>query len=173
MIARRSKSRSFTPQLEALLQAEPGTIEQRRHDPRNASQLVQHVSNLGRAEHDRHLRRHPRPWKQLDHANVQTQYVAIEKQDAAQRLVLCRCRDVLFNGQPYQKRRDLRCAKPSGMTPAMEHDEAPDPMDVGVLSPPAVVPRADLGAYLLHQTRRRHGDPRCDDDAIVVNRESI
>jgi len=76
------------PQLEALLQPEPGTIEQRPHDPRNATQLVQHLSNLGRAGHDRRLRRHPRPWQQLDDANVQTQYVAIQKQDAAQRLVL-------------------------------------------------------------------------------------
>ena len=71
-----------------LLQPEPGTIAQRRHNPRNANQLVQHLSNLGRAEHDRHLRRHPRPWQQLDDANVQTQYVTIQKQDPAQRLVL-------------------------------------------------------------------------------------
>jgi hypothetical protein len=115
----------------------------------------------------------PRPWQQFDHADVQTQHLAIQKQDSAQRLVLCRWRHVLFDRQPGEKRRDLRCAKLPRMPPAMEHDEAPDPMDIGVLGPPAVMSRADLGAHLLEKTRRRHGHPPRDDDAIVVISGSI
>ena len=66
---------------------------------------------------------------------------------------------MLFDGQPGEKRRNLRCAELPRMPPVMEHDEAPDPMDVGILGPPAVVPRPNLGAHLLEKTRRRHGNP--------------
>jgi hypothetical protein len=55
----------------------------------------------------------------------------------------------------------------------MEHDEPADPMDIGVLGPSAVMPRTDFCAHLLKKTRRRHGNPICDDDAIVVSRGSI
>ena len=60
-------------------------------------------------------------------------------------------------GQPAEKRRDLRCAKLSGMPPAMEHNEAPDPMDIGVLGPPAVVPRPYRVPHPIEQLRARPG----------------
>src|SRR5438093_8245236 len=71
------------PELKALLQSEPGAIEEGRHNAWDASQLVQNLPYLGRAEHNRHLRRHPCPRQQLDHADVLTQHLAIEKQHTA------------------------------------------------------------------------------------------
>jgi hypothetical protein len=81
------------------------------------------------------------------------QHLAIEKQHTAERLVLRGRRHVLFHRQPREKRRDLRRAKLTGMSQTMKHDEPPDPVNVSVLGPPAVVPRADLRAHRLTASR--------------------
>jgi len=58
------------PKLKALLQSNPGAIEQHRDDPGHTSERVQHLSHFGHGQHTRHLRGHPRPRQQLDGADL-------------------------------------------------------------------------------------------------------
>jgi hypothetical protein len=50
-------------------------------------------------------------WRPLDDADVLPQHLGMEKQRAAERLLLRRCVHALFHGQPCEKRRHLRCTK--------------------------------------------------------------
>ena len=52
-------------------------------------------------------------------------------------------RDLVLHGQRRQEGRDLSGAHLGGVPLAVEEDEPPDPVDVRLLGPPAVVPRAD------------------------------
>ena len=52
-------------------------------------------------------------------------------------------RDFVLDGQRRQEGRDLAGAHLGGVPLAVEEDEPPDPVDVRLLGPPAVVPRAD------------------------------
>lgn len=58
-----------------------------------------------------------------------------------------------FNGgvptEPRDKRGDLGRTQLAGMATAMEDDEATDPMPIGILGSPTVVPRAKVRAHLM------------------------
>jgi hypothetical protein len=71
------------------------------------------------------------------------------KQDAAQCLVLSRGGDVLLHGEPSNKGGDVRSSKLTWVPPAMEDDEATDPVNIGILGPSTVVPRPNRCPYLI------------------------
>jgi len=58
-------------------------------------------------------------------------------------LILGGGRDLVLHGQRHQEARNLAGAHLGGVPLAVEEDEPPDPVDVGFLGPPTVVPGAD------------------------------
>ena len=66
------------------------------------------------------------------------------EQQGTEGLVLRRGADVAVDGQVGQELVDLGGAEGGGVADAVEEDEAPDPPDVGVLGPGAVVEQADV-----------------------------
>ena len=72
----------------------------------------------------------------------------------AQRLVLRRRAHMLPHRQPGQKRGNLRGAHCRRMRLSVEHDGAPDPINVRLLGPAAVMANADRLAHPIHQSGR-------------------
>jgi hypothetical protein len=64
----------------------------------------------------------------------------VQKQNRAECLALRRRADLLFHGEPRQEPFDLLGAHCRRMCLAVEQDESPDPLDVGLFRAPAVVP---------------------------------
>jgi hypothetical protein len=67
----------------------------------------------------------------------------VEEEESGEGLILGRGRDLSSNRQIRKKRVDLGFPHLDGMALAVEQDETPDPSDVGLLGPEAVVTGAD------------------------------
>ena len=81
------------------------------------------------------------------------QDLLLEKQQGREGLVLGGGADVAVDGQVGQELVDLGGPHRGRVADAVEEDEAPDPADVGVLGPGAVVPEADGLADAIQQAR--------------------
>jgi hypothetical protein len=68
-----------------------------------------------------------------------------------------------LRGERRQEISDVRRPEPRRMTFAMEHEVPPDPDDVRLFGPPAVMAHANRLAHLVEQL-----DSHGDDDVIVV-----
>ena len=77
--------------------------------------------------------------------------LAIEEEQRAEGLVLRGGGDVALDGQVGEERLDLRAAHIFGVALAVEQDEAPDPIDVGLLGADGVVLDANRVAHLIEQ----------------------
>ena len=77
------------------------------------------------------------------------QYLAIQKQEGAFGLILCRCRDASFDRKMRQKRFDLGRAQISWMTLVKMNNEAFNPIDIGLLCANAVMLQANFAANLV------------------------
>ena len=122
-------------QLQALLESQTSTIKQRHDKATDPGQLLENGPNFGGAQDDRYPLWCPGSRHRLENAQFNAQYVPVQEQNRAQRLVLCRRRHPPLHCQPRQKSPDLDCAKLGWMPLAVEHDEPPDPMDVDFLRP--------------------------------------
>ncbi|MBB4756599.1 hypothetical protein FHT15_001254 [Xanthomonas campestris] len=71
---------------------------------------------------------------------IDTQYLAGEKQQRRQRLVLCARRDLRIGRQAGEERLDLRLAHLRRMALAAGQDEARYPARISLLAAQAVVP---------------------------------
>ena len=76
-------------------------------------------------------------------SHVHVEHLTIQKEQGAECLILGGGRDLVTHGQRGQECGDLGWAHVGGMPLVMEEDEPPDPVDVGFLGPPTVVPGAD------------------------------
>jgi hypothetical protein len=80
---------------------------------------------------------------------------------------------VVVGRERREERCDFRGAHGRGMTLVMSHDEASDPVAVGLLSPTAEVPEATRVAHLVHESGRlisgkwRHALCRCEGHALA------
>jgi len=74
------------------------------------------------------------------------EHVAVEKQQHAERR-LGACGDIALHGQGAQELGDLGGAHLRGVALAVEEDVAPEPVDVGLLGPPAAVARSSARAH--------------------------
>ena len=121
-----------------------------------AVNLFQESGEFFPTQHDRHLVRHPRPRHLLDWPDVELEYLLVQKQHRAQRLVLRRRADFLVNGEPREKRHKLRCTHGGRVLLSMKEDVPSNPGDVGLFGTPTVVPQTNRGAHAVEELRRRH-----------------
>ena len=78
--------------------------------------------------------------------------MAVEEQNRAERLVLCRRGDLSVDGQPRQQSRNRRRPQLTWMPKSVEPDVLTYPVQIGFFGPPAVVPCADLLAHTIKQS---------------------
>ncbi len=124
----------------------------------NADRAVNKLHELAdffSTEHDRQLVRHPCSRHMLDRSDVEAEYLFVQKQHRAQRLILRRRADLFVDGEPREKRDKLGCAHCRRVLFLMKEDVSPNPVDVRLLGPAAVVPQAHSGSHAVEELRRR------------------
>jgi hypothetical protein len=129
----------FDAKFERLHQAEPGPVEQCRHEALRAVQLPQEAPDLFATQHHRETTPLPRPLDPGELAKVAIDHVAIEEDQGVQRLILGRPTDSAIDGKMIQESGNVVRAKVARMCPAVEDHEAADPAHVGPLRARAVV----------------------------------
>jgi hypothetical protein len=146
----------FHPQAQALEQAHPGAVEQRRDEPGGAGvHRHQQRAHLARREHHRHPARGFRgddfvqPWQ------LHRQHLLVQEEQGRLGLALRGRRHPAFAGEVRQKGLDLGCAQLARMAQAVEVDEAPHPAHVGLFRAQRVVAHADRLAQRGQKPRRR------------------
>jgi hypothetical protein len=102
-------------------------------------QRVQEPPDLLAAQDHRQAHRCAGTRHLLDRADVVPQHLAIQKKQPAERLVLRRSTDPLTDGQPLQKRRDLRRAHRGRMPLLVKDDVSPNPVDIRLFCPVEVM----------------------------------
>jgi hypothetical protein len=78
----------FHTHLQAFLQPQPGAVEKNHDHPHDSVKVLHDASDLVAAEDHRHTNRHPSARHAFDGPHAQD--VAIQKQQGAERLILCR-----------------------------------------------------------------------------------
>jgi hypothetical protein len=166
----RSEVDIFHAQPAALQQAEASTVEQERHDPRHAGQLLENRPGLLACEHDGQVLRALGPHDIIEPRQLHAEHVSIQEEQGTECLVLGGRGDLVSYGERGQECRDLGRPHLGRMPLAVEEDEPPDPVNVGFLGPATVVPGADRladavqeagpgrrgRARLAHEPRRRY-----------------
>lgn len=109
--------------------------------------------DLPTARYHRQPLRSLRPDDVLHPRQLDLEDLPLQEEDLRQRLVLRRRRHLPVDGQVGQVRFHLRSAHVTGITLAMEQDEPPDPMDVGLLCTVAVAQPAYTVADLVEEAR--------------------
>ncbi len=118
----------------------------------------------------------------LDARERPVEHIGVEEGQRRERLILSRRRDLIVGRERGQKPPDLLLGEIARMPPVVEQDVALDPMDVGLLRPPAVPPLAQRAAHDLEQTKPalgvggsgqvRQGNAREHDAMSAVGRRS-
>jgi hypothetical protein len=136
-------------QPETFAQAQPGPVQQVRHQPlvallpsKDAAHFVhsQHSGAPGGAFGALQSVK-PRQWQQ--------QNFFVEEQDGRERLVLRCGSHIALSREMIQKCSDFQRAHLRRVALVMEVDKPPDPMDVGTFGPQAVMPSPYGVPYLL------------------------
>jgi hypothetical protein len=130
-------------QLQRLLQSEPRPVKQRDDDARDTRQLIQDGTNLIDTEHYRDPHRAVCMRHVLDSSGLKAKDLTIEKQQRAERLVLCRRADLRFNRKVREVPIYLVTAHLRRMPLTVIDNEQPYPRDVGFFGPAAVVTKTD------------------------------
>jgi len=102
-------------------------------------ELADEGSHLIAGQDDRQSHGSLRSYDVVEPRHVLPQHLAIEKEKRAQRLVLGGRSDVAVHRQRAQVAGELGRAQLGWMAPAVEHDVAPHPPDVGLLRASAVM----------------------------------
>jgi hypothetical protein len=139
------------PEPSAFQQAQSGPVQDGRHEPRRSLELVQDGPDLLTGEDDRKPPRDLGAHDTVEPWDVSLEYRAVEEQQGAQRLVLRRRADVAADREPRKKAGDLGGSHLRGMPLPVEEDVAPDPADVRLLRPAAVVASPDRVADLVQE----------------------
>ena len=142
------------PEPEAFHQPEPRAVEQPGHQPGRAVELGEDRADLVAGQDDR------QPLRPLGPDHVVADPVEgpveddlIEEQQGGQSLILGRGRDLPVDRQMVEEGYDLSFSHLVGMPFAVEEDELPDPADVSLLRPDAVMKSADRVADPIEQPR--------------------
>ncbi len=139
------------PEPEALQQPEARAVEEAGHQPGGAVERGEDRPDLVPAQDGRRPFGPPGRGDPAQFLEGPTQDFAVEEQDGAGRLVLGRRRDIPLDGQVSEERLELGCPHLLRMAFPMEEDEAPDPLDLGVFGPDAVVQDADPLAHAVEE----------------------
>lgn len=139
------------PEPEAFHQPQPGSIEEAGHQPGRAVELIEDGVDLV-AGQDGGQALGPTGGDDAGPLLERlTENLAIEEKDGAEGLILGRGGDIPLDGQVGQERFQLGDAHLPGMALAVEEDESPDPIDVGIFRPDAVMQDADPIPHLVEQ----------------------
>jgi hypothetical protein len=134
-------------QRERLEQAKAATVQQERHEERDALEVGEHAPDFVTREDGgkphRTLGGHHALKLALDR---RSEHVAIEEQQRRERLVLCRRAHSAVCRERAQKRPDFTGTKIAWVPPASEDDEAAHPGDVRVLRAWATVAKRERRA---------------------------
>ena len=129
-------------QAKALHQAKIGTIHQAHHEPHVRPHMAQDGSNLLSRQDDR---KPLRPLRADDGAQVSqlsVEYVQVEKEKGAQRLILRGCCNSPIDGEVREECVDLGLSHLGRVAHSVEADESASPHSVRLFRPLAVMPRA-------------------------------
>ena len=132
-----------------VLDAQPTSLEQTCSRPvekhrdagRSALHSREHVRDLFTAEDHRQPHRALGAREAVDPWHLSLQYVPVQKENRAQRLVLGRRRDATIDGESFDEGPDPIRAGFPGIPAAEEQPVAADPMQIRLLGPAAVVAR--------------------------------
>jgi hypothetical protein len=125
--------------------------------------VCEDAANFLDAEYHRDAMRHFRPRQLFNRSNLDPEHVAIEKQQGTERLILCRCAHASRGRKPRQECCDLGGFHRRRMLLVVKDDESPDPVDVRVLGPPAIVPCSDSIPHAIEKLRWRSRLGRMND----------
>ena len=118
-----------------------------------------HVLENGRhllaGEHDGKTRRSFGTHEIVEPRQLRSEYVPIEEEERAERLILRGRGHVPIHSQTREECRHLRRGHVCGVTLAMEQDEPADPEDIRLLDPWPQMPRADRDPNTVEEPRRR------------------
>jgi len=131
------------PQAHPLHDAQPGAIQQRADQPMDAQQPREHLPHLGARQHHGQTNRHLRLLDLVEPRQLGTQHLFVEKEQRALGLILRGCGHPAFDRQRGQERFDVGRPQLGRVAPAMEDDEALDPVAIGLLGADAVMPDPD------------------------------
>jgi hypothetical protein len=154
----------FDPEVRAFQQSEARAVEQDRHQPRRAVEVLNDGTDFVPRQHDGKPLRRLGPHDAIEPRQFLLQNVAIEKQQGAQRLVLRGRGHVPVDGGRAEELSQFRGAHFCRVAFAVEQDVSADPCDVGSLRPSASVASSQSGADAFEEpglTRRgRKGLPQ-------------
>ena len=149
---------------QALHEAKPGAVHERRHQPLVAIELTEDGLHLIAREHHRQALGLAGADEVGELPDLAADDVTVEEQECGESLSLRRGAHLFIDGQVSEECVDLGLGHVGWMTDAVEADEAPDPEAVGLLSAPAVVARAQSGMHLGHELG--HGGSRTGDPSV-------
>jgi hypothetical protein len=95
-------------QVKTLAEAQPGSVQQGPDDPHHPAQLLKDRADLVPAQHHWKPLRRPRPDHRRNRTQILTEHVTVEKEDGAERLILCGGTDAFAGRERREKCRD-RC----------------------------------------------------------------
>ena len=87
------------PQLQSLEEAQPRPVEKHPDEPRGPLQASEHALGLLARQHHRQPARHLRPYDTIDPHHGVAEYLPVQEEDRAQRLVLGRGSDAPASGE--------------------------------------------------------------------------
>jgi hypothetical protein len=152
----------------ALEDSETRAVKHASHQSRRAREAVEERAHLVAGEDDGKPRGPLGAHEVVEPRQLDTQHVAVEKEQPARRLVLGGRGHVAVDGQRGEEARDLRRAQFGRVSLPVEEDVAADPGNVRFFSAAAVVPcsenvadaiqeaglRADRGRRFTHRRQR-------------------
>ena len=128
------------------------------HEPVIAAKVREDGAGFGAGKDDGHLRRAGNALDSADELEFPLEHMLVEKEEGAKGLVLSGGGDAAVHGEMAQEGSDFLFAHVAGVTFLVEEDEAPDPVEVGLLGADAVALNAEVPANLVEEfARRRRG----------------
>jgi hypothetical protein len=135
-------------------QAQTASVEELRHQTVIAFQPGEDATCFDRGKNDRQFGRTPDTLHSRDEIEFPVEDLLIEKKQGAQRLILGGSCHLSFNREVAEEGSNLRFAHFVGVALAMKEDEAPDPIDVGLLGADAIMFDPQVPADAVEQFRR-------------------
>jgi hypothetical protein len=123
--------------------AHAGAVEQFADKAMRAAKRHEQRTGLRSREDHGQARRRFRAYDAIEPRQFDCQHFPVEKEQCALGLVLCRRRNTAIRREMREKRLDVGSRQIDWMAIAVKADVAPDPVDVGLLGPYAVVLEPD------------------------------
>jgi hypothetical protein len=147
------------PKSRALEQPETRAIQEKGHQAGHSTEFLQDGTDLFATQHGWEPPRPLRPHERFELREIGREHRPIEEDERVQRLILCGRAHLPVHRKPGQEPLDLQGAHLGRMTLPVEEDEPPDPADVGLFRPAAVVTDPERRAHAIEKSWTT-GEPR-------------